>query len=150
MPTLPQSEFARRLSMRKLLPGLLLAGLLTWPGGAAEPIHWWAPQANPQPPAENCAMLVADESEGVHVGTAGPRLEVGAEDIFWWLREGRLPPTLTTSSQASRGLLGAQDTHTLYGGDRLQTRHGDQFNGARLTLAYWFAHCHTLGIEGKA
>jgi hypothetical protein len=136
--------------MWNLLPASLLAGLIICPAGAAEPIEWWAPQANPQSPAQDPAILVAEEGEGIRVGTGGPRLEVATEYIFWWLREGRLPPTLTTSSQASRGLLGAPDTHTLYGGDRLQTRHGDQFNGVRLTLAYWFDDCQTLGIEGQA
>jgi hypothetical protein len=70
--------------------------------------------------------------------------------VLWWLREGRLPPTLTTSSQASQGLLGQADTRTLYGDDRLPTRHGDRFNGIRATLGYWFDDAQTLGVEGNA
>jgi hypothetical protein len=70
--------------------------------------------------------------------------------VLWWLREGRLPPALTTSSPASRGLLGLPDTQTLYGDDRLETRHGDRFNGLRFTLDYWFGEERNIGIEGRA
>jgi hypothetical protein len=83
-------------------------------------------------------------------GAAAPRFLVGAEYLLWWLREGRLPPTLTTSSPASRGLLGQPDTQTLYGGDRLPTRHGDRFNGVRATLGYWFDDGQACGIEASA
>ncbi len=74
-----------------------------------------------------------------------------ADYVLWWLREGRLPaPTLTTSSQASQGLLDKADTRVLYGDDRLRTRHGDECNGVRFTLAYWFDDARTVGVEGNA
>jgi hypothetical protein len=75
---------------------------------------------------------------------------VGAEYLIWWLREGRLPPALTTSSTASQGVLGQPDTRILYGDDSLQTRHADRFVGGRLTIGYWFDPQQTLGIEGRA
>jgi hypothetical protein len=77
------------------------------------------------------------------------RLYFGAEYVLWWLREGRLPPILTTGSPASAGVLGAADTRVLYGDDRLETRHGDRFNGVRLTLGYWLTDGPLLGIEGE-
>jgi hypothetical protein len=76
------------------------------------------------------------------------RLYFGAEYLLWWLREGRIPAILTTSSPAAAGVLGAPDTRVLYGDDRLETRHGNRFNGMRLTLGYWLTPC--LGIEGEA
>jgi hypothetical protein len=79
-----------------------------------------------------------------------PRWAFGADYILWWLREGRLPATLTTSSEASQGLLGQPDTRVLYGGDRLQTRHDDKFNGIRFNAGYWFDDAQSLGIEASA
>src|SRR5262249_45047453 len=38
----------------------------------------------------------------------------------------------------------------LYGGGRLETRHGDQFNGIKAALAYWPGDAHTIGVEGNA
>jgi hypothetical protein len=78
------------------------------------------------------------------------RLDVQLEYILWWLREGRVPPLLTTSSPASAGILGRSDTRVLYGDDRLTTRHGDRFNGLRVYLGYWLDDDHTLGVEGRA
>jgi len=83
-------------------------------------------------------------------GAPGPRLVATTEYVLWWLREGRMPAALTTSSQGSGGVLGQPDTQTLYGDDRLETRHGDRFNGVRVTLAYWLDGVQTVGIEGNA
>lgn len=80
----------------------------------------------------------------------GHRFYADVEYVLWWLREGRLPPILTTSSTASEGLLGQPDTRVLYGDDRLETRHGDRFNGTRLTLGFWFDSQQSIGIEGRA
>src|SRR5262249_44074880 len=78
------------------------------------------------------------------------RLHVGVEFVLWWLREGRVPPLLTTSSTASAGILGRPDTHVLYGDQRLETRHGDRFNGTRIDLGYWLDDEHALGLEVSA
>jgi hypothetical protein len=128
----------------KSLGALLLAALLAWPAAAAEPTLPAVPSSSLDDgaapvPGEDCSE-----------GAAGSRLVVGADFVLWWLREGRLPPTLSTSSPASRGLLGQPDTRTLYGGDRLETRHGDRFNGVRVTLGYWFDEGQACGIEGNA
>jgi hypothetical protein len=77
------------------------------------------------------------------------RLYFGAEYVLWLLREGHIPPILTTSSPASAGLLTASDTRILYGDDRIETRHGDRFNGLRFTLGYWLTESPLLGIEGE-
>jgi hypothetical protein len=74
---------------------------------------------------------------------------VAGEYLVWFLREGRIPPLLTTSSFASGGRLGVPDTQILYGDDRLQTRHDDRFVGTRLTLD-WLNAGQTFGLEGRA
>jgi hypothetical protein len=73
-----------------------------------------------------------------------------AEYLVWWLREGHLPPALTTSSFASQGLLGRSDTVVLYGDGTLRTRHDDRFVGTRLTLGWWLDPEHALALEGSA
>jgi hypothetical protein len=97
-------------------------------------------------------MIVEDSAVGATEiapqSCPSSRLRVDTAFILWWLREGRLPPTLTTSSPASQGLLGQPDTRTLYSDDRLETRHGDRFNGVRLTVDYWLDEEQTFGIEG--
>jgi len=77
----------------------------------------------------------------------GQRLYGGAEYIFWWLREARLPPLLTTSSPGAGGVLGTGDTSVLFGGDR--SAGNTQFSGARITLGYWFA-LNRFGVESEA
>jgi hypothetical protein len=91
------------------------------------------------------------ESEPIR-GTSclADRLEVDVEYLLWWLREGRVPPLLTTSSAASAGVLGRPDTRVLYGDTRLETRHGDRFNGTRVGLGYWLDEGRTFGVEGSA
>jgi hypothetical protein len=75
-------------------------------------------------------------------------LTVIPEYILWWLREGRVPALLTTSSTASQGILGQPDTRILYGDGRLPTRHDDRFNGVRLTVE-WMNANETFGLEAR-
>ncbi len=123
-----------RLFLVVLPPALLLAAA----AGAAEPAD--APPMDAPPPPQE----IAPDAD------PGPRLSGGADYLLWWLREGRIPAALTTSSQASRGILGNPDTRILYGDDRLRTRHGDEFNGVRFNLAYWLDDAHSVGVEGNA
>jgi hypothetical protein len=102
----------------------------------------------PQPETEELAGTPADVLDAPWQSGRGECLYFGAEYILWFLREGRIPPILTTSSPASAGILGASDTRVLYGDDRLETRHGDRFNGMRLTVGYWLTPL--LAIEGEA
>src|SRR5579885_1725992 len=131
-PTLPRSDPGRRFPVYKPLSALLLTGLFAVTA-AAEPAPPAAPTTVPAPSPEDGPLPLLGDGDPA----AGPRLLVGVEYVLWWLREGRMPATLTTSSQASRGLLGEPDTRVLYGDERLPTRHGDRFNGVRASLAYW-------------
>ncbi len=130
--------------MSRLFAALALLTLLT-ATATADPLSL---EPVPALSPEDGAPAVGGEA--VAADAPGARLVVSVDYILWWLREGRLPPTLTTSSQASRGLLGRSDTQLLYGGDRLETRHGDRFNGVRPELTYWFDDARTLGVEASA
>src|SRR5262249_49086607 len=74
---------------------------------------------------------------------------VTGEYLLWFLREGRVPPLLTTSSFSSGGRLGQPDTQVLYGDDRLQTRHDDRFIGTPVRLG-WTNTDQAFGVEGPA
>jgi hypothetical protein len=116
-------------------PGLAQSPELPHPAGAAEA----APESGG---SGQCPLQVTTPS--------AERLDVRLEYILWWLREGRVPPLLTTSSPASAGILGRPDTRALYRDDRLVTRHDDRFNGLRVYLGYWLDNAQTLGVEGSA
>ncbi len=131
--------------MYKAFAAVVFAALLAGTAAAADPL---ALEAVPVSSPEDGPIPVAAESFAADA--TGPRFLVSVDYVLWWLREGRLPATLTTSSQASRGLLGQSDTRVLYGDDRLETRHGDRFNGLRATLGYWFDDARTIGVEGNA
>jgi hypothetical protein len=64
---------------------------------------------------------------------------VEADYVLWWLRRGRAPAALTA---------GPPGSPVLYGDDRLETRHGDRFNGLRLDVEWRSAE--GLGVEGRA
>jgi hypothetical protein len=133
--------------MRKWMAGVLLAGFFALPGGVTgQEIPVLAPiQGSAADISESPAV-----TENLQESSPGPRLFFSTEYILWWLREGRLPATLTTSPQSSQGLIGQPGTQVLYGDDRLETRHDDRFNGLRLTLGYWFDDAQSFGIEGNA
>lgn len=78
------------------------------------------------------------------------RLYGRVEYVYWWLREGRIPALLTTSSFASEGRLDQPDTRVLYGDERLETRHDDRFIGARMRLGLWLDDEQTCALEGGA
>src|SRR5262249_9730598 len=131
----PKWAMLRKCSMRGLPAFLLLVVLVACPAGAQEMADGSAQSDSLAFPGECCQPpAMADQQDN---GLVEPHFGISTEYIFWWLREGRMPPSLTTSSPASAGLLGEPDTHTLYGGGRLETRHGDQFNGVRVAAAYW-------------
>ena len=76
-------------------------------------------------------------------------LKIDAEYLVWWIREGHVPPLLTTSSPASQGLLDKPDTRVVFGDRRLETRHKDRFVGARVGLD-WMDGSQEFGFEGRA
>jgi hypothetical protein len=128
-----------------LWPLALCLVALTAVPAIAEPSEFVpSPDVSPTRQVDGSSIVennVADHEAERHVW-------LGAEYLYWWLREGRLPATLTTSAAASQGLLGRPDTQVLYGDDRLETRHQDRFIGIRVNLGFWFDDEHSLGLEG--
>jgi len=109
------------------------------------------PSAATDPLLDDISSGSAPAPEAEFLGSPRPqRFYLSTEYVLWFLREGRIPPILTTSSPASAGVLGASDTRVLYGDDRLETRHGDRFNGLRFTVGYWLTDTPLLGIEAEA
>ncbi|HVS38081.1 MAG TPA: BBP7 family outer membrane beta-barrel protein [Gemmataceae bacterium] len=131
--------------MNRTLLAALLAALTAAPACLAQ-----SSQA-PAPPDDIVPPLTPVEEGPAPVDCAdADRFDFRVDYILWWLREGRIPALLTTSSPASAGLLGRPDTRVFYGDDRIQTRHDDRFNGVRFDLGWWFDDAHTLGVEGGA
>lgn len=94
-------------------------------------------------------LLSVAPAQPVQVESPSAGWTVSAEYVIWWLRRGYLPPVLTTSSPSSQGLLGQPDTRMVYGDERLETRHNDQFIGTRFALE-WLDATESLGLEGRA
>jgi putative beta barrel porin BBP7 len=83
--------------------------------------------------------------------TANPesRFHFRGEYLYWWLREARIPPLVTTGSMESQGILNEHDTTVLYGDDKLQSRH-IRYVGTRWTLGYELDPEGTLALEVNA
>jgi len=68
---------------------------------------------------------------------------VDAEFLLWWMRNSNLPPLVTTSPQASLGILGQPGTRVLFGGD---TSSG-VMPGVRFNVGHWDDACQKRGCE---
>jgi hypothetical protein len=79
----------------------------------------------------------------------GSRFYVRGEYLLWGIRDGRVPPLVTTTPSVdgiTTGALGAPGTTLLFGGSRLDQ---ELQSGGRLTAGYWFDPCENWGIEGS-
>jgi hypothetical protein len=90
------------------------------------------------------------DDDAVIASPVGPRFQFGLDYLNWWLREGRIPAVLTTGPQAAEGMIGKPGTQVLYGEQRLQTRHDDQFGGVRPWLDFWLDDAQTIGVAANA
>jgi hypothetical protein len=107
---------------------------------AAEPAQMTAPADQPpaEPfPIEPCPVVCED------------RLRIDVDFLYWWLERLRVPALLTTGTPQSGGVLGQPGTETLYGDDRLESRH-DRYVGIRFGADYWFDDTQTWGLNGSA
>jgi hypothetical protein len=77
------------------------------------------------------------------------RLRLDVDFLYWFLERMRVPALLTTGTPDSGGALGAPGTETLYGDDRLDSRHG-RYVGVRFDADYWFDDNRTCGINVSA
>lgn len=67
---------------------------------------------------------------------------VETELLIWWLRNGRIPPLLT--SGAGQGSLDQAATSVLYGNEKLDV---NRHLGGRVTLSYWLDDEQSLGLQ---
>lgn len=68
------------------------------------------------------------------------------EYLRWQIRDSTAPPLVTTSPQASFGILGEPQTIVLLGGERIDR---GWFNGGRVRGGLWFDECRSLAVEGS-
>jgi hypothetical protein len=74
------------------------------------------------------------------------RLRVDVDFLYWFLERMRVPALLTTGTPTSGGVLGEPGTETLYGDDRIESRH-DRYVGVRFDVDYWLDDCRTWGLN---
>ncbi len=68
-----------------------------------------------------------------------------AEYLMWWPRPMQVPALVTSSAEASEGVLGAVGTETLVGGQMLD----QMYSGGRLRLGLWADACQTYAWEAE-
>jgi hypothetical protein len=108
--------------------------------------------------AKRCLLLVfmacwlsvaglarAQEDGDCRVG--GPRLEIGFDFLWAWMKRDIFPPMATTGNvnDAVPGALGQPNTTIILGGEF--DHH--EIDGGRISFAYWLFDTHTLAIEGN-
>jgi hypothetical protein len=86
------------------------------------------------PPPACCACDCPDR---------GPAVWFAGEALLWWQRDSRLPPLVTTSPQASLGVLGRPGTRVLFGG----TVDDEERTGGRFRAGLWLDDERTCGLE---
>jgi hypothetical protein len=123
--------------MRPVSAALLAAALTLTPGRARA-----QDTPLPEPVAAEVSPITAAPA------LSDERLRVDVDFLYWFLERVRVPALLTTGTPASGGVLGAPGTETLYGDDRLESRH-DRYVGVRFDVDYWLDDCHTWGFNAS-
>src|SRR5262249_22986591 len=124
LPHLPPSRLLAQLTpsgpaMRTSFLVVVITCLLTQaPRAAGEELPLGDAELFPAAASEASPAVIEDF---VPATSRYGHWSVGGEYLIWFLREGRVPPLLTTSGFSSGGRLGEPDTQVLYGNDRLQT-----------------------------
>ena len=70
--------------------------------------------------------------------------------VYWFIRSMKVPPLLTTGPAGGFAVVGQPGTETLYGDDRLESRHGDRYVGVRFGFDWWFDEERTFALHGSA
>jgi hypothetical protein len=111
--------------------------------GPAQPPGTDAPINVPAPALPEDGAAPCFPQESCCFGHGSGRFWGSAEFLLWWIKNGNVPPLVTTSPPASGGVLGAPGTTTLVGG-------GLDFEdrpGARFTIGAGLNCDCTKGIE---
>jgi hypothetical protein len=75
------------------------------------------------------------------------RVWFGAEFLLGWIKNGHVPPLVTTGPPAGAGTLGQPGTVVLFGPDSDLTH--SPLPGGRFTVGAWVDECHICGLEGS-
>lgn len=68
-----------------------------------------------------------------------------ADYLLWWTQGPRVVPLVTTSSNPDDdGVIGAETTSVLFGGDRVN---GGSRSNFRINFGWWLDCCRTVGVE---
>ena len=118
--------------MRFLAPIIVLAAL---------PFIALAQEQN-VPPAQDKPYANEPDPE-----PAGDRLRIDIDYLYWFLERMRVPALLTSGSPGTE--IGALGPDTLYGDDRLDSRHG-RYVGVRFDIDYWLDDDRTFGFDVSA
>jgi hypothetical protein len=73
------------------------------------------------------------------------RFWLSADYLLWWIKDGHVPPLVTTSPASSGGILTNAGTVTLFGPD--SSINGPVNSGGQFTAGCWFNEERTLGLE---
>jgi hypothetical protein len=122
--------------MRRVSAALLVAALTAVRAPGQEAIF-------PEPVAAEVAPIAAGP------GPVDERLHIDVDFLYWFLERMRVPALLTTGTPSSGGVLGEPGTETLYGDDRLESRH-DRYVGVRFGVDYWLDDARTWGLNVSA
>jgi hypothetical protein len=95
---------------------------------------------------ETCCGEWKAASECCPATTSTDRLYARGEYLWWWLRDTRVPPLITTGPVSSQGILGRNGTVLLLGGSALSN---EDHSGGRLTVGYWLDDCQTVALEAS-
>ena len=98
------------------------------------------------PPPETAAVTVVKSFDPIQtVESWQPHFYFRGEYLRWSVKKDTVPPLVTTSANPQDfGILGAQTTQVLFGGDGLD---GGARSGARFTTGLWLDDCESKGIE---
>ncbi len=94
--------------------------------------------------------VLEDRSAWAANSETSPRFWASAEYLLWWIKNGSVPPLVTTGPALpltpSPGSFAAPGTAVLFGNDE---RNRNPFSGGRFTLGFWCNDCQTIGAEAN-
>ena len=112
------------------------------PPGFVPAVPCVAPESPPPQPLAVSGIFAQPENP--------PMAWVEADFLQWWVRQGPVPPLVTTGPSTPPagvfpGALGNAGTKVLFGNDI----DFDSFSGVRLTAGMWFDYGRTIGFEAS-
>jgi hypothetical protein len=117
------------------------------PAQSAAPAPWAVPGEPVTPLSEDSGPAWPWDGGDPSCGPDG-RIWVSGEYLLWWIKNGSVPPLVTTSPQgtprADAGVL--PGARVLFGGSDLDNQ---LRSGGRFTAGAWLDRAQTLGVEGS-